>query len=103
MKTSAIVNPTVQFTEEYRNEHSATFAANCGKVSGVVSIGKFTVTVLCINAAHLAWKGGGRTFRTVAEALENYKSPEMRAIITAAGGKVAQAEDEAHALGKVQP
>lgn len=74
----------VQITEEYTNAHGATIGATCEKVQGVVSIGAHTVQVLCINAAHKAWRGGGRCFRTIPQALEAYKSPEMRAIIRAA-------------------
>jgi DNA-binding protein H-NS len=40
--------------------------------------------VLCKNASHKVWKGSGKFFDTVADALNNYKSPEMKSIIRAA-------------------
>jgi DNA-binding protein H-NS len=57
--------------------------AICGKVSACVCINDYQVRVICQNAAHKVWRGAGRAFATVAEALAAYKSSEMRAIIAA--------------------
>jgi DNA-binding protein H-NS len=71
-------------TEQLRGEHGFTLAATCDKVQGVVSIHRHGVQVLCVNAAHRVWRGGGRCFNSITDALAAYKSPEMRAIIQAA-------------------
>ena len=39
------------------------------------------VTVIVHNAANRAWRGLGKRFNTVAEALAKYKTPEIRAMI----------------------
>lgn len=58
--------------------------ATCGKTSAFVSITKHGFRVCCKNACHDVWRGAGRGFETLADALAGYKSPEMRAIIQAA-------------------
>jgi hypothetical protein len=58
--------------------------AICGNVSALVVIEESGwVRVICQNAAHKAWRGFGRRFPTVAEAIAAYKKPEMKAIIAA--------------------
>ena len=45
------------------------------------------INVICKNAAHKAWKGGGNYFHDSncwEQALGHYKSPEMRAMINEA-------------------
>ena len=39
------------------------------------------VNVICQNDSHRAWKGMGRIFRNFDEAIEGYKSSEMKAMI----------------------
>lgn len=56
----------------------------CGSVSASVWFGSEGVRVICKNASHRVWRGWGRLFATVAEALDAYRKPEMKAIITAA-------------------
>lgn len=56
----------------------------CGKVSAFVCITDYEFRVICQNAAHKCWKGSGRAFRSASEALEAYRKPEMKAIISAA-------------------
>lgn len=57
----------------------------CNKTAAYVGIGKDgSIQVCTYNAAHRAWKGGGKHFRSLAAALENYRSAEMKAIIGAA-------------------
>jgi len=70
------------------NKQSATgsyFEAVCGKTSAYVWYGKFsgTINVCCKNASNRVWKGTGRTFWSIDDALAAYKSPEMKAIIQA--------------------
>lgn len=61
--------------------------ATCGKVSACVCINDWQVRVICVNAAHKCWRGSGRGFATVAQAIEAYKKPEMKAIIAAVDAK----------------
>lgn len=75
----------VLVTETNRTEHGVYFSGTCGKVSAYVSFyDGLGVRVCCRNSSHRVWKGSGRGFNSVAEALEAYKSPEMKAIIRAA-------------------
>ena len=59
--------------------------AFCGNVSACVVIAADHVRVISQNAAHThkPWRGAGRAFATVAEAIAAYKSQEMKAIIAA--------------------
>ncbi len=72
---------TIQIMDLVRGDGRLSIGATVGKVSGVVCIGPHGVDVLCCNAAHRAWRGGGRFFGSISDALGAYKSPEMRAII----------------------
>lgn len=79
----------VEIVEKLDGETGKTVRARCGKVEAVVGIyayrsGYKNVAVLCLNAAHRAWRGGGRNFRDIEAALLGYKSAEMKAIINAA-------------------
>lgn len=76
-------------TRTSKTEFSTHVEASCGKVTAYVGIGKNGVSVCAYNAAHKTWRGMGRTFRTVAEAIDGYKSAEMKAIIRAAEAVVA--------------
>lgn len=58
-------------------------SASCGKTSATVVINDWEIRVICHNAAHKVWRGAGRAFATVTEALSAYKTPEMKAIILA--------------------
>lgn len=59
--------------------------ADCGKISAHIFISDFGyINVCCKNASHKAWKANGRYFRSFDEALNGYKSAEMKAIINAA-------------------
>lgn len=58
---------------------------SCGKVSAYVGVEKGGALQVCtMNASHKVWRGCGKYFRTTSEALENYRSAEMKAIIAAA-------------------
>lgn len=61
------------------------FEITCGKTSAFVAIEMDGRTNVCAyNASHRVWRGAGKMFRSVAEAMANYKSAEMRAIIETA-------------------
>ena len=60
------------------------FAAECGKTSADIYISKAGyINVCCKNASHKAWKQSGRYFSTKEEALDGYKSSEMKSILSA--------------------
>jgi DNA-binding protein H-NS len=78
-----------QITEVVKDEYSVFVSATAGKISASVSIYKgemasLGVQIICKNASHRVWRGAGKLFSSVSEALQNYKSPEMKAIINAA-------------------
>jgi hypothetical protein len=58
--------------------------ATCGKVSAFVGISDFEVRVICQNSSHDTFRGSGRGFDSIADALAAYRSPQMQAIIAAA-------------------
>jgi len=61
--------------------------ADCGKTSAHIYISEFGyINVCCKNASHKVWNKSGRYFRTFQEALEGYKSSEMKAIISTVEG-----------------
>jgi hypothetical protein len=66
--------------------------ATCNKVSALVSINSWGVTVVCQNAANRIWRGMGKTFTSAEKALAAYKSPEMKAIIHVAVGQASAAQ-----------
>lgn len=76
----------IQIINTQTSEVGKFLEASCGKTCAYVWISKMsdTVNVCCKNASHRAFKGMGRTFRTIDEAIDAYKSPEMKAIISAA-------------------
>lgn len=67
-------------------EHANYITATCGSKSAMVAINhdKTTVQVICKNAAHKAWRGSGRFFDSVQDAVDGYKSAEMKSMIQAA-------------------
>ena len=62
--------------------------ATTGKTSATVSfeIDGDSVRVCNHNAANKVWGGQGKLFSSIGEALNNYKSAAMKAIIFAAAG-----------------
>lgn len=61
------------------------FEITCRKVSAFVAIEKDgRINVCAYNNSHRVWRGAGKMFRSVAEAMASYKSAEMRAIIETA-------------------
>jgi hypothetical protein len=74
----------IQIVTNQKTAHGFYFEGVCGKVTASVGITKHGLQVLCKNASHRAWRGGGKHFHTVQDALANYRSSEMKAIIRAA-------------------
>jgi hypothetical protein len=76
----------VLITQTHASKYGVTIEGICGKVTGVVSVMRSdkSMQVLCVNAAHRAWRGGGRYLASLDDALAAYKSPEMKSIIRAA-------------------
>lgn len=60
---------------------------SCGKVQACVNINAWEIRVTCCNASNRVWRGAGRGFATLAEAVAAYKKPEMKAIIIAADAR----------------
>ena len=76
---------TQQLARTYDNIGRCTFVtAECGKHRATVLVAPNYINVSVQNAAHRAWKGMGKTFATVEQALANYRSAPIRAIIEAA-------------------
>ena len=75
----------VLISEKYSNEYATCFQLQCENKSAFVTFERDgRVQVCCQNAAHRVWRGAGKFFQSIAEALEAYKSPEMKAMIHAA-------------------
>lgn len=60
------------------------FTASSGKTSMFVSVHEHGISVTTLNASHKAWRGTGKMFRNVADALGAYKRDASKAIIKAA-------------------
>lgn len=71
-------------TSEVADNSRIFLEMTAGRTSGVVGYSAVTgaINVLTLNASHRAWGGGGRYFRTFAEATAAYKSEAMRAFIS---------------------
>lgn len=55
-----------------------------GKHSLCVSVSPNGLQVLVANASHKAWRGMGRSFANLSEALDYYRTPEIRDMVAAA-------------------
>ena len=74
-----------QMTKTYPNIGRYTHViGECGKHRATVTVAPNYINVSVQNAAHRAWRGMGKTFATVEQALANYRTAEIRAIIEAA-------------------
>ena len=78
-----------KITEIINDEHGVYIDATAGKISACVCIYKgemsnLGVQVICKNASHKVWRGSGKFFSSIKEALENYKSQEIKEIINVA-------------------
>ena len=81
---------------EIDKDGNASIEASCGKKSASVwfSSTSGSICVCCKNAAHAVYRGMGRSFFSMSDALAGYKSAEMKANISAA----ARAQLEGKAL-----
>jgi hypothetical protein len=70
--------------EQARTEHGFYFTATAGKTSMFIAVHDHGLNVTALNASHKAWRGAGKMFRNVAEAVSSYKRAESKAIIKAA-------------------
>ena len=77
-------NMQIQITEKLTGPHGTYISATCGNVSAFLSIHSWGLQVCCQNAAHKCYRGSGKHYASVAQALAGYKSGEMQAIIRAA-------------------
>jgi len=59
------------FAELTSGKHSIALSASAGEVRVIVTS----------NASHRAWRGLGKAFGSYAEAIANYKTPEVRAML----------------------
>lgn len=83
---NATTTVTAQVASTLRTETGVYVNATCGKTSASIGISEFGVQVICLNAAHRAWRGSGRRFSNMREAMDAYRSAEMKAILSAADG-----------------
>ena len=62
---------------------SSYYELSCGKKVAKISFDKGCehITVCCKNASHAAWKGFGNSFGSFDDAVEKYKSEEMKTMI----------------------
>lgn len=67
-----------------KTEHGIYVEATCEKVSALVAIYTHGIQVVCQNASHRVWKKSGKHFATIQDAIDNYRSGEMKEIIQAA-------------------
>lgn len=74
---------TILTTNESRSETRLSLELACGKKAAYVGYNfRFGMVDVCVyNASHKVWGGMGRTFRSFSEALDAYKSPEVKAMI----------------------
>lgn len=83
MKNTSTQNQ-VTITDSKLTNHALYVEATCGTTSALIAIRAERIQVICQNASHKVWRGAGKHFNSVAEAVANYKSPAMKAIIAAA-------------------
>jgi len=71
-------------TKSQKTESAVYVEASCGKVSALVAFYSHGVRVCQHNASNRVWKGFGKLYSSIDEALNSYKSDAMRTIIFAA-------------------
>lgn len=78
-------------TKKDTTQYATSMEVSCGKKTAFVSFNNCGwVTVCCYNAAHRVWRGAGKTFRSIEEAFDGYKTGEMKAILWAAKAEMAR-------------
>ena len=81
--------------EIVRDKYAIYVTATCEKKSAFISVEKDgSLNVCCRNASHNVWKGSGRFFNNEDEALNGYKSSEMKALIRMAVSETNQTETQ---------
>ena len=73
----------ILIVKEIRSETMIHVELACGKKAAYLGFNfKHGFIDVCVqNASHRVWRGMGRTFRSFAEAIDAYKSPEVKAMI----------------------
>jgi hypothetical protein len=80
-----MTNETAVMITETKLTNSALYVqATCGKVSALVCISEHQFRVIVQNASHKVWRKFGKAFRNATEAVDAYKSQEVKSIILAA-------------------
>jgi DNA-binding protein H-NS len=75
---------TTIITRHDKIDGSHLLELSCGKQSASFWIAPWYVQVRNNNASHRVWGGMGKRFENLEQALSNYKSREMQAMIRAA-------------------
>lgn len=70
----------VEFLSEKKIDKMHYFDLECESVKCSIFVGD-NVQVIVDNASHRAFQGMGKTFATFEDALSNYKSPKLKAMI----------------------
>jgi hypothetical protein len=72
----------MQIENELRENGRVNFQILVGKVRAFVAYSPICgITVCVMNASNRAWRGMGRSFRTFSDALNGYKSQEVKQMI----------------------
>lgn len=77
---------TILATETNETDYSRSATFTCEKTSAYVAVYKDSgrVNVCCLNAANRTWRGCGKFFENMTEAMGAYKSGAMKAILETA-------------------
>lgn len=70
-------------------EDSLFLEMSCGKKSAQIYFCTSYVSVTCLNASHKVWRGTGKTFNDIFEAIAGYKSIEMKTMLRTAAKEYA--------------
>ena len=72
----------INVEEKVVTEYGTYITASTGNRSAFITINKDnSLQVCCKNASHKVWKGLGRYFDNIDDAIAGYKSGEMKALI----------------------
>jgi hypothetical protein len=72
---------TTQILNTFKCETGVGMEIACGKISAYVYFNKWGIDICQNNASHRAWKGMGKFYRSLDEALNHYRSDAMRKIL----------------------
>ena len=79
-----IVSQTDETHGNYRYRYATGVCGTVKVTVGFVTGPRVYVAVCVLNASHRVWRGLGREFSSIADALGAYKSSEVKSIIEAA-------------------